>query len=172
MIRTQHSASGMQSQLPPLVYELSHAGAHAFAAGFGISLDNHPFDMALPKLFKDALNFIKNVAMKQQPYWILRINSPGGAVDASLKPILDLLFAPTCPPFFTVCEGIAASCGFVLYCAGWSSPNGLGASVSPRAQLMCHRWEASKRSVNILIVLVECKCVCQASSGMGRIWRS
>ena len=95
--------------------------------------------MALPKLFKDALNFIKNVAMKQQPYFILRINSPGGAVDASLKPILDLLFAPTCPPFFTVCEGIAASCGFVLYCAGWSSPNGLGGSVSPRAQLMCHR---------------------------------
>ena len=73
----------MQLQLPPLIYELSHAGQHAFAAGYGIALDNHPFDMALPKLFKDALGFIKNHAMKQQPYFILRINSPGGAVDAS-----------------------------------------------------------------------------------------
>ena len=144
----------MQSQLPPLVYELSHASQHTFAATFGIALDNQPFDMQLPKMFKQALHFITTVAMKQQPYWILRINSPGGAVDASLKPILDLLFAPTCPPFFTVCEvrccrcmnelltcaqGIAASCGFVLFCSGWSSPNGLGASVSPRAQIMCHR---------------------------------
>jgi hypothetical protein len=61
-----------QQAVPQLVYELSHSGAHMFPSGFGICIDNQPFDANLPKLFRHALSFIKSVAMLKQPYWILR----------------------------------------------------------------------------------------------------
>ena len=52
-----------------------------------------------------------------------------------------MLDHPTTKPFFTVADGIAASCGAMLYLAGWSSPRGCGGSVLPNAQLMFHRLQ-------------------------------
>ena len=123
--------------LPPLVFRICPVGTLGMPA-FGIELSNHTFSAELPMLFKRALEFMCD-RQSTQLYWVLRINSPGGCVENVLKPILDSLYNPSTPPFFTVCEGMSASCGAILYMAGWASPRGLGGHVCPRGQLMFHR---------------------------------
>ena len=133
----------MQQQLvlPPLVYRIRHVGTptlpFSHAAAYGIELSNEEFGPELPKLFCDAISFMREV-QNMQPYFVLKINSPGGIITTVLYPILDTLYDPTCPRFMTCANGMAASCGAVLYLAGFGSPQGMGGHVMPRGKLMIH----------------------------------